>query len=70
MGQDDINAEDLLPDDGLDPVSGVDNTRSDTNQAALEARFIALYERLMEKQLSFKETIEPFKTDNQNAGKG
>lgn len=43
---------------------------SDENQDALEARFIALYERLMEKQVSFKEAVEPFKTDNQNAGKG
>lgn len=43
---------------------------SDENQDALEGRFIALYERLMEKQVSFKEAVEPFKTDNQNAGKG
>jgi hypothetical protein len=43
---------------------------SEDNQAALEARFVALYERLMEKQVSFKEAVEPFKTDNQNAGKG
>ncbi len=43
---------------------------SDENQDALEGRFIALYERLMEKQISFKEAVEPFKTDNQNAGKG
>ena len=43
---------------------------SDDNQAALEGRFIALYERLMEKQVSFKESVEPFKADNQNAGKG
>lgn len=43
---------------------------SAANQAALEARFIALYELLMEKQVSFKEAVEPFKTDNQNAGKG
>lgn len=43
---------------------------SDENQANLEARFIALYERLMEKQVSFKEAVEPFKTDNQNAAKG
>ncbi|MEP2780844.1 MAG: hypothetical protein ABJP33_00215 [Pseudoruegeria sp.] len=45
-------------------------TASEDNQEALEARFIALYERLMEKQISFKERVEPFKTDNQNAGKG
>ena len=43
---------------------------SDANQTALEDRFIALYEVLMEKQISFKERVEPFKTDNQNAGKG
>ena len=43
---------------------------SDTNQEALEGRFIALYEHLMEKQVSFKEAVEPFKTDNQNAAKG
>lgn len=43
---------------------------SDTNQQALEDRFIALYEHLMEKQVSFKEAVEPFKTDNQNAAKG
>jgi hypothetical protein len=47
-----------------------DTSASDANQEALEARFIALYERLMEKQVSFKEAVEPFKTDNQNAGKG
>ena len=38
-------------------------------EAALEARAISLYEKLMEKQMSFKEAVEPFKTDNQNAGK-
>lgn len=43
---------------------------SDANQDALEQRFIALYEAMMEKQVSFKEAVEPFKTDNQNAGKG
>ena len=48
----------------------VRNDASAANQAALEARFIALYEKLMEKQVSFKEAVEPFKTDNQNAGKG
>ena len=47
-----------------------DLAASDSNQAALEGRFIALYETLMEKQVSFKEAVEPFKTDNQNAGKG
>ena len=43
---------------------------SDANQAALEGRFQALYIAMMEKQVSFKEAVEPFKTDNQNAGKG
>lgn len=43
---------------------------SQSNQDALEARFTALYERMMEKQVSFKEAVEPFKTDNQNAAKG
>lgn len=43
---------------------------SDSNQAALEGRFQALYMAMMEKQVSFKEATEPFKTDNQNAGKG
>ncbi|WP_028957533.1 hypothetical protein [Sulfitobacter sp. 20_GPM-1509m] len=43
---------------------------SDSNQAALEGRFQALYMAMMEKQVSFKEAVEPFKTDNQNAGKG
>lgn len=43
---------------------------SDANQAALEGRFQALYVAMMEKQVSFKEAVEPFKTDNQNAGKG
>ncbi len=40
---------------------------ADDNQAALEARFLALYAALMAKQSS---SVEPFKTDNQNAGKG
>lgn len=44
-------------------------TSSDANAAALETRAEALYEKLMEKQMSFKEAVEPFKTDNQNAGK-
>ncbi|WP_162617501.1 hypothetical protein [Yoonia maritima] len=43
---------------------------SDANQAALEGRFQALYIKMMEKQVEFKEAVEPFKTDNQNAGKG
>jgi hypothetical protein len=43
---------------------------SDANQAALEGRFQALYIAMMEKQVSFKEATEPFKTDNQNAGRG
>lgn len=46
-----------------------DANPSEGNQTALEARAIALYEKLMEKQMSFKEVVEPFKTDNQNAGK-
>jgi hypothetical protein len=44
-------------------------TGSDANQANLTARAEALYVKLMEKQMSFKEAVEPFKTDNQNAGK-
>ncbi len=52
-----------------DPSAGTVGA-SDSNQAALEERFTALYERLMEKQVSFKEAVEPFKTDNQNAAKG
>ncbi len=47
-----------------------DLAASDANQAALEGRFQALYIAMMEKQVSFKEAVEPFKTDNQNAGKG
>ncbi|GGG84009.1 hypothetical protein GCM10011415_37560 [Salipiger pallidus] len=47
-----------------------DTSGSDANQAALEGRFQALYVKMMQKQLSFKEAVEPFKTDNQNAGKG
>ncbi|MGB5863674.1 MAG: hypothetical protein WBG95_05195 [Sulfitobacter sp.] len=43
---------------------------SEANQEALEGRFLDLYVALMEKQVSFKETVEPFKTDNQLAGKG
>lgn len=42
----------------------------DVNQENLEQRFIDLYLRLMEKGVSFKEAVEQFKTDNQNAGKG
>jgi len=49
----------------LDDING-----SDANQEALEIRFQNLYVALMEKQISFKEAVEPFKTDNQNAGKG
>ena len=64
---------DMLPDDadeGLSAESSTDNARSDQNQTNLEDRFINLYENLMEKQISFKERVEAFKTDNQNAGKG
>lgn len=43
---------------------------SDEDQENLEARFIALYLRLMQKQISFKEASESYKTDNQNGGKG
>jgi hypothetical protein len=50
-------------------ASGNDGNASDTNQANLEVRAEALYDKLMEKQMSFKERVEPFKTDNQNAGK-
>ncbi len=52
-----------------DPAPGTTGN-SDANQAALEGRFQALYVALMEKQVAFKEAVEPFKTDNQNAGKG
>lgn len=51
------------PDDGA--LGG-----SDGNQANLEARFQNLYVTLMDKQADFKEAVEPYKTDNQNAGKG
>ena len=36
---------------------------------SIEARANALYIQLMEKQVSFKEAVEPFKTDKDNAGK-
>ncbi len=55
---------------GLSPYSSTDGDPSAQNQANLEARFITLYETLMEKQISFKEAVEAFKTDNQNAAKG
>jgi hypothetical protein len=55
---------------GLSPDSSTGGDPSAANQAKLEQRFIELYEMLMEKQISFKERIEPYKTDNQNAGKG
>ena len=47
-----------------------DVSGSDANQAALEGRFQMLYVKMMQKQVEFKEAVEPFKTDNQNAGKG
>ncbi len=47
-----------------------DVNASDGNQAALESRFQQLYVSMMEKQVSFKEATEPFKKDDQNAGKG
>jgi hypothetical protein len=50
------------------PNVGATNNSND-NQRSLEQRGEALYEKLMEKQMSFKEHIEPLKTDNQNAGK-
>lgn len=54
----------------IDPKANPgDINGSDKNQGNLEGRAIALYEKLMEKQMSFKEKVEPFKTDNQNAGK-
>jgi poly(beta-D-mannuronate) lyase len=64
-----------IPSDPVDPdgLSGESSTGGDpsaANQEKLEQRFIALYELLMEKQIAFKEKIEPYKTDNQNAGKG
>ena len=71
--------DDLFPDSeetppadsgGLSPDPSTDYSESDENQRILEDRFIALYETLMEKQISFKERVEAFKTDNQNAGKG
>jgi len=43
---------------------------SDGNQAALEQRFQQLYVAMMEKQVSFKEAVEPYKKDDQNAAKG
>lgn len=56
--------------DGLSADSSTDGDPSGENQAALESRYISLYEALMEKQIAFKEAVEPYKTDNQNAGKG
>ena len=55
---------------GLPPADPGDVEGSDNNQDKLEERFIKLYEHLMDKQVSFKETVEPFKTDNQIAAKG
>ncbi|MEL6573707.1 MAG: hypothetical protein AAFQ64_18795 [Pseudomonadota bacterium] len=52
-----------------EPAEGTAGASS-ANQEALEGRFIALYERMMEKQISFRESVEPFKTDNQNAARG
>ena len=43
---------------------------SEPNQAALEQRFQDLYVQMMEKKLQFKESTEPFKTDNENASRG
>ena len=36
---------------------------------SIERRANALYKQMMEKQVSFKEAVEPFKTDKDNAGK-
>lgn len=66
-GSDDSTVDDS---GGLSPDPSTDYARSDLNQTNLEERFINLYETLMEKQISFKERVEAFKTDNQNAGKG
>jgi len=54
----------------ISPESSTDYAASDANQEALEIRFQNLYVSLMEKQISFKEAVEAYKTDNQNAGKG
>ena len=55
-------------------IAGADNngniTGSDANQEALEQRFQDLYTKMMEKKLEFKEAMEPFKADNENASKG
>lgn len=67
---DEVVAEDGAESGGLSEESSTDGDPSAENQANLEARYIGLYESLMEKQISFKEAIEPYKTDNQNAGKG
>lgn len=49
---------------------GSDLGGSEGNQAALEKRFQELYMAMMEKKLSFKEAVEPFKADNENSSKG
>ncbi len=43
---------------------------SDTNQENIEERFTDLYVKMMEKKVEFTETLEPFKADKDNAGKG
>lgn len=51
-------------------ADGGDVSGSDANQAALEQRFQDLYVAMMEKKVSFKEAVEPFKTDNENSSRG
>ena len=50
--------------------SAGDTAGSDANQEALEQRFQDLYVAMMEKKVSFKEAVEPFKTDNENSSRG
>ena len=42
---------------------------SDVNQSNIEGRAIALYEKIMDKMISFQEKTAPFKADKDNAGK-
>jgi len=51
-------------------VNATGEAQDTTNADNIEARFEALYESMMEKKLDFKESIEPFKVDNENASKG
>jgi hypothetical protein len=43
---------------------------SDANQENIEERFTDLYVKMMEKKVEFTETLEPYKADKDNAGKG